>query len=168
MTVRTSRCRCFLFLSDITNRNGGNCLMHLMKIATGVLTPASWDARWPITGTLAFQPYHLSSLTSALLSLSVGPHILDMLVKKYGQSGRSSVTPMVIYELAVSLIGVMPSRNLQPGFGPVPARPQMNLDQFVCASVVVRQMCELYERCSAGGRPQISRDQFLQSVICLP
>ncbi len=55
--------------------------------------PPSWAARWPTTSTLTLQPSHLPSLTSALLSLHVGPHILDMLVKKYGKSSFRSVIP---------------------------------------------------------------------------
>lgn len=47
-------------------------------------------------------------------------------------------------------------------------RPEMDLDQFVCACVVVRRMCDLYEKCSAGGRSNVSRDEFLLAVISLP
>ncbi|KAN0119128.1 hypothetical protein V8E52_004575 [Russula decolorans] len=82
--------------------------------------------------------------------LHVGRHVLDMLVKKYG---------------------MVPPRNRLPGYGNQPQvqpRPQMDLDHFVCASVVVREMCEMYEKCKAGGRPQISRDEFLLAVISLP
>jgi hypothetical protein len=82
--------------------------------------------------------------------LHVGRHVLDMLVKKYG---------------------MVPPRNRLPGYGNQPQvqpRPQMDLDHFVCASVVVREMCEIYEKCKAGGRPQISRDEFLLAVISLP
>jgi hypothetical protein len=55
--------------------------------------PSSWAARWITTGTLILQPHRLPSLTSALLSLHVGRHVLDMLVKKYGKSSCRSVTP---------------------------------------------------------------------------
>ncbi len=93
MTVRTSRRRCSLFLSDITNRIGGECLIHSTVIVTGGLMPSSWAARWTTTGTLILRPPRLPSLTSALLSLHVGHHVLDMLVKKYGKSSCRSVTP---------------------------------------------------------------------------
>ncbi|KAI0273208.1 hypothetical protein BGY98DRAFT_1099461 [Russula aff. rugulosa BPL654] len=64
-------------------------------------------------------------------NLRVGPLVLDKLVKKYG---------------------VVPSRNRVPGYGQPHGqpRPQMELDQFVCASVVVRQMCDLYEGAREG------------------
>jgi Ca2+-binding EF-hand superfamily protein len=47
-------------------------------------------------------------------------------------------------------------------------RPEMDLDQFVCACVVVRRMCQLYDSCNAGGGSSISKDDFLQAVIALP
>jgi len=84
--------------------------------------------------------------------LHVGPHVLDMIVKKYGSRNR----------LPASGYG-----NVQVQHQ-VQHRPQMDLDQFVCASVVVREMCDLYEKCKAGGRTQISRDEFLRAVISLP
>jgi len=81
-------------------------------------------------------------------NLHVGQPILNMLVKKYG---------------------ITAPRNQRPGF---PPRLQMDLDHFVCACVVVRQMCELYDKCTVGGprmgKSQISRDQFLETVILLP
>jgi len=79
-------------------------------------------------------------------NLHVGPPILNMLVKKYG---------------------ITRSRNLHPTH---PPRIQMDLDHFVCACVVVRQMCDLYDKCIVGGpgQTQISRDDFLQAVISLP
>ena len=42
---------------------------------------------------LILQPLRIPSLTSALLSLRVGPHVLDKLVRKYGKSRCGSVTP---------------------------------------------------------------------------
>lgn len=78
--------------------------------------------------------------------LHVGPHVLDTLVKKYGTIPSTNWPP---------------SNQFQP-------RPQMDLDHFVCASVVVREMCDLYEQCGAGGGSQISRDDFLLAVISLP
>ena len=48
------------------------------------------------------------------------------------------------------------------------ARRGMDLDQFVCACVVVRRMCQLYDSCNAGGGSSISRDDFLQAIIALP
>jgi len=81
-------------------------------------------------------------------NLHVGQPILNMLVNKYGITAQ---------------------RNQPPGR---PPRVQMDLDHFVCACVVVRQMCELYDKCTVGGpRPgksQISRDQFLETVVSLP
>jgi Ca2+-binding EF-hand superfamily protein len=91
-----------------------------------------------------------TELGSALAhyNIRVGSHVLEMLVRKYGVT----------------------SRNRPTGYGNVPVQPrlQMDLDQFVCASAVVRQMCDLYEKCKAGGRSQISRDEFLRAVISLP
>ncbi|KAF8495964.1 hypothetical protein F5888DRAFT_1707925 [Russula emetica] len=90
-----------------------------------------------------------SGLRSALAHyhLNVSPYILDMTMRKYG---------------------IALSRNQHPGHGSIPARPQMNLDGFVCACVVVRSMLDLYERCSTGRGSQISRDEFLRAVISLP
>lgn len=45
---------------------------------------------------------------------------------------------------------------------------RLDLDQFVCASVVVRQMCNLYEKCNVGGGSNVTRDAFLLAVIALP
>src|SRR6266436_2303689 len=81
----------FFFLSDTANRIGGKCLIHLMRTVTGGLMPASWAARWPTTSTLVLQTPHLLSLTSAILRLRVGPHVVDKLVKKYGKSSFRSV-----------------------------------------------------------------------------
>lgn len=78
--------------------------------------------------------------------LRVGPPVLDILVKKYA---------------------VVPPRNRGPHYGP-PPRPQVDLDHFVCACVVVRQMCQLYDQCSGHGSAQISRDDFIRAVISLP
>jgi hypothetical protein len=40
--------------------------------------------------------------------------------------------------------------------------PQTELDRFVCACVVVQQMCVLYDRCELGrpGPMEVSRDDF--------
>jgi len=78
--------------------------------------------------------------------LRVGLPVLDFLVKKYGDP---------------------PLRNRGPHHGP-PSPPQIDLDHFVCACVVVRQMCQLYEQCSGYGAAQISRDDFIRAVISLP
>jgi len=82
--------------------------------------------------------------------LHVGPTVLEMLVNKYG---------------------LKPSRNRPPRYGGAP-RPQLDLDHFVCACVVVQQMCVLYERCGAGGQgpehSRIGRDEFIRAVISLP
>lgn len=55
--------------------------------------PSNWVARWTTTGTLILQPPRRPSLMSPLLSLHVGRHVLDMLVKKYGKSSCKFVTP---------------------------------------------------------------------------
>ena len=44
----------------------------------------------------------------------------------------------------------------------------MDLDGFVCACIVVKSTLGLYEKCNAGGRTHINRDDFLQAVISLP
>ncbi|KAI0290697.1 hypothetical protein BC826DRAFT_529110 [Russula brevipes] len=84
--------------------------------------------------------------------LHVGPSILDLLVKKYG----------------------IPPRNGPPSYGH-PPRLQLDLDHFLCACVVVQQMCALYDSCNPGGQadqgsgsPTISRDEFIRAVISLP
>jgi hypothetical protein len=89
----------------------------------------------------------------AYYNLRVGPPILDMLMNKYG---------------------IAPPPNQHLGFAPL-RRVQMDLDHFVCACVVVRQMCDLHDRCTGGGsgapgqgQPQVSRDEFLEAVISLP
>ncbi|KAH9010825.1 hypothetical protein EDB84DRAFT_1541807 [Lactarius hengduanensis] len=76
----------------------------------------------------------------------VGLPVLDILVRKYA-------------------IAPPPSRG--PHYGP-PARPQIDLDHFVCACIVVRQMCQLYDQCSGYGQAPISRDDFIRAVITLP
>jgi len=82
--------------------------------------------------------------------LHVGPTVLEMLVNKYG---------------------LTPSRNRPPRYGD-PPRPQLDLDHFVCACVVVQQMCVLYDRCGAGGQgpehSRLGRDEFIRTVISLP
>jgi len=78
--------------------------------------------------------------------LRVGPLVLDLLVKKYASA--------------------MPRTRSHYG-APLP-RPQIDLDRFVCACVVVRQMCQLYDQCSGYGAAQISRDDFIRAVISLP
>jgi hypothetical protein len=78
--------------------------------------------------------------------LRVGPLVVDLLVKKYATA---------------------PPRNRSHYGGP-PPRPQIDLDRFVCACVVVRQMCQLYDQVSGYGASQISRDDFIRAVISLP
>ncbi|KAI9452872.1 hypothetical protein BJY52DRAFT_891179 [Lactarius psammicola] len=78
--------------------------------------------------------------------LRVGLPVLDILVKKYA-------------------VALPPARG--PHYGP-PARPQLDLDHFVCACIVVRQMCQLYDQCSGYGAAPISRDDFIRAVISLP
>ena len=97
-----------------------------------------------------------------LSSLRVGLPVLDLLVKKYGE-----LAPVfrriggVHSDLAP--IASTPLRSRGP-----PQPPQINLDQFVCACIIVQQMCQLYDQCSGYGASQISRDDFLRSVISLP
>jgi len=81
-------------------------------------------------------------------SLRIGPTVLDLLVKKYAAAP--------------------PSRNRGPHYGAPPPPPQIDLDRFVCACVVVRQMCQLYDQCSGYGAAQISRDDFIKAMISLP
>jgi len=78
--------------------------------------------------------------------LRVGLPVLDRLVKKY-----ASPLP----------------RSRVPHYGPPPT-PQINLDQFVCACIIVQQMCQLYDKCSGYGSSQMNRDDFLRAVISLP
>ncbi|KAH9053036.1 hypothetical protein EDB87DRAFT_1654875 [Lactarius vividus] len=48
--------------------------------------------------------------------------------------------------------------------------PQIELDRFVCACIVVQQMSALYDRCEVGraGPMVVSRDEFLLSILRLP
>lgn len=48
--------------------------------------------------------------------------------------------------------------------------PQIELDRFVCACVVVQQMSTLYDRCGAGRATpmEVSRDDFLLAIMRLP
>jgi len=73
-------------------------------------------------------------------NLEVGTHVINFLIHKYG-------TPH--------------GHN-----GP----PQIELDRFVCACVVVQQMSALYDRCGAGrdAPMEISRDDFLLAILRLP
>ena len=81
----------------------------------------------------------------ALLSMHLSPYIVDTIMKKYNKA---------------------PSRIWQAGHGDVPT--QMNLDHFVSVCVDVRRTCDLYEKYIAGGQTQLSRDDFLRTVIPLP
>lgn len=62
-----------------------------------------------------------------------------------------------------------PPRNRYPGY---PLPPQMDMDHFICACVVVEQMWGLYDSFTAGspglGQAPMTRDDFLKSVISLP
>ena len=75
----------------------------------------------------------LRSPTGTLLSTRVTPRILDMTMEKYCGPPRDG------------------------------RRPGLGLDQFVCACMVIRQMCQLYER-----RSNVSRDEFLLAILALP
>jgi len=82
-------------------------------------------------------------------NLQVGPPILNLLMNKYG---------------------IPPPPNQYPGY---PPRLQMEIDHFVCACILVRQMSELYDKCIGGGpggpgQSRVSRDEFLEAVISLP
>jgi len=85
-----------------------------------------------------------AELESALnhYELSVGTPVINFLVHKYG------------------------TRPTNGHNGP----PQIELDRFVCACVVVQQMCALYDRCGLGrtGPMEVSRDDFLLSILRLP
>lgn len=85
-----------------------------------------------------------AELESALnhYELSVGLPVINFLVHKYGTHLTNDQN------------------------GP----PQIELDRFVCACVVVQQMCVLYERCGLGrtGPMEVSRDDFLLSILRLP
>ena len=93
-------------------------------------------------------------------------------MNKYGEcNGRltnrrhSDLNPRLV-------TGITPPPNQHLGH---PPRMRMDLDHFVCACVVVRQMCELHDRCTGGGpgapgqgQSRVSRDEFLEAVISLP
>jgi hypothetical protein len=103
-----------------------------------------------------------AELESALnhYELSVGLPVINFLVHKYGVLQPSfpcvTLTP-------TRLTG---TRLTNDQNGP----PQIELDRFVCACVVVQQMCVLYERCGLGrtGPMEVSRDDFLLSILRLP
>ncbi|KAH9005398.1 hypothetical protein EDB86DRAFT_1440665 [Lactarius hatsudake] len=85
-----------------------------------------------------------TELSNALshYNLQVGPLVINFLVHKYGTHPTNGQS------------------------GP----PQIELDRFVCACVVVQQMCALYDRCGAGraGSMEVSRDEFLLAILRLP
>jgi len=85
-----------------------------------------------------------AELESALnhYQLQVGRPVINFLVHKYG------------------------TRPTNGHNGP----PQIELDRFVCACVVVQQMCALYGRCEDGRTQpmEVSRDEFLLSILRLP
>ncbi|KAI0273222.1 hypothetical protein BGY98DRAFT_998793 [Russula aff. rugulosa BPL654] len=151
-------------LSDGALRFSANTVEYLMSIfdsdGSGVVTYEDFEPLWiyMVNWRKMFDSFDgdrdgridATLLGGALehYNLRVGSHVLDKLVKKYG---------------------IIPSRNRGPfGQHHNQPRPQMDLDHFVCASVVVRQMCDLYERYKGGGESQITRDDFLKSVISLP
>jgi len=71
----------------------------------------------------------------------VGRPVVDLLLRKYG-----SRTPRQ--------------------YGQAISRPQMPMDWFICACIIVEKMWNLYDK--MGDRPRISRDEFLEEVISLP
>ncbi|KAI9452871.1 hypothetical protein BJY52DRAFT_1291442 [Lactarius psammicola] len=85
-----------------------------------------------------------SELSNALghYNLQVGPLVINFLVHKYGTHPANGQN------------------------GP----PQIELDRFVCACVVVQQMCALFDRCGVGrAEPmEVSRDEFLLAILRLP
>ncbi|KAH9169196.1 hypothetical protein EDB89DRAFT_2072771 [Lactarius sanguifluus] len=85
-----------------------------------------------------------TELSNALshYNLQVGPIVINFLVHKYGTHPTNGQN------------------------GP----PQIELDRFVCACVVVQQMCALYDRCGAGraGSMEVNRDEFLLTILRLP
>jgi hypothetical protein len=87
-----------------------------------------------------------------------------MLIKKYGESGFH-VPHCHLQTSQPTGTTTLQNRHLHDG---VP--PYVDLDQFVCACVAVRQIYGLYERCSAGRieQGQIPRDEFIQAIISLP
>jgi len=74
--------------------------------------------------------------------MAVGPSVIDVLTHKYGTYSTPSL-----------------KANDSP--------PKIELDRFVCACVVVQQMCQLYDRCEAF-RAGVSRDEFLLTILRLP
>lgn len=85
-----------------------------------------------------------AELASALnhYGLQVGRPIINFLVHKYGTHPTDDHS------------------------GP----PQIELDRFVCACIVVQQMSALYGRCEVGraGQMEVSRDDFLLAILRLP
>jgi len=83
-----------------------------------------------------------AELSSALghYNLKVGPLVVNSLINKYGTHHGNN------------------------------SPPQIELDRFVCACVVVQQMSALYDRCGAGraGAMEVSRDEFLLTILRLP
>jgi hypothetical protein len=93
---------------------------------------------------VTLQPPRLLSLTGVLLSIHIAPDVLGIVMRKYGDVPAAT------------------TRHRQP------VEPQMDLDHFVCACVSVREMCGLYDDCSAEGQPRIDRDAFLRAILALP
>ncbi|KAI9434774.1 hypothetical protein H4582DRAFT_742987 [Lactarius indigo] len=85
-----------------------------------------------------------TELASALnhYELQVGQPVIQFLVHKYGTQPTNGHS------------------------GP----PQIELDRFVCACIVVQQMSVLYDRCEVGraGPMEVSRDEFLLTILRLP
>ncbi|KAI0298435.1 hypothetical protein B0F90DRAFT_701476 [Multifurca ochricompacta] len=118
----------------------------------------------------------------AYYDLHVGPSVLDILVKKYGMPSLPCVFLAIVKRTRTfQITGTIAPQNQQRhlGYSPAPVlappRLQVDLDHFVCACVVVQQMCGLYDRFNQGGGgggavvpQQMSRDEFLIAVISLP
>ena len=102
----------------------------------------------------------LRSMTIRHNRLQVGPPVINFLVHKYGVL-QSSYLRAVVTQTRPT--GTHATDNHS---GP----PQIELDRFVCACVVVQQMCALYDRCEVGraGAMEVSRDDFLLAILRLP
>lgn len=91
--------------------------------------------------------------------MAVGPSVIDTLIRKYGASFATAAPTMI----RTYLIGTYATPNLKAN----DSSPKIELDRFVCACVVVQQMCQLYYRCGAL-RAGVSRDEFLLTILRLP
>lgn len=117
-------------------------------------------AHYEYVAPLNLPPIHFLMLSN---SLRVGPRVLDLLIKKYGEFFLLRLMPGLILSPKAAA-----TPRTRSHYGAPPPRPQIDLDRFVCACVVVRQVCQLYDQCSGNGAAQINRDDFIRAVISLP